>query len=453
MSEQALVVGVVTYNNLPMLQKCFDSWRKIPNSHLVVWDNGSEPETTEWLKQQPIDKLFLNPTNAGLCVGRNRIIEYNREVVRGPFILLLDSDVLFHEGSVELMLEAINSDPSIGMVGFGQANQGFPLAANGYVEEASNECILSRMDMWREIGLFPESLIYYSSDSWKSTLANMHGWKTKLVTSVKGYDHFAHGSHVNKPVPAIMRKDQEHWMSVESKFQTYWRQRLLLGKGNVYKADMSEPSGADWAVPDEIFEPNDRTLRLLKPTVLTQFTNWIDCQALTSLMNYVNGNYLELGCHQGLTLMQIAYNFPHLTCYGVDYSGRDIPLPEEQEDERPTSAEIGMHVRAFRNAKVFDVPIQKLGFSTLEDVALTFIDASLTYEGVKMATERVLEYYYALPVKRRIIAWHDYTPLRLKKEDDWIGVGEYVRKELSERFVCRFVRNTNLAYMIWNGER
>jgi ABC-type polysaccharide transport system permease subunit len=78
---------------------------------------------------------------------------------------------------------------------------------------------------------------------------------------------------------------------------------------------------------------------------------------------------------------------------------------------------------------------------------------SLTYEGVKEATERVLEYYYALPVKRRIIAWHDYTPLRLKKGDEWIGVGEYVRKELSERFVCRFVRNTNLAYMIWNGER
>jgi glycosyltransferase involved in cell wall biosynthesis len=448
-----LVVGVVTYNNLPMIQKCFESWRRIPNAHLAVWDNGSEPATTEWLKSQPIDKLYLNPTNAGLCVGRNRIIEYNREVVRGDFILLLDSDVLVHEGSVELMLEAINSDGSVGMVGFGQANQGFPLGANSFVEEASNECILSRMSMWREIGTFPESLTYYSSDSWKSTLANMHGWKTKLVTSVKGYDHFAHGSHVNKPVPAIMRKDEEYWLTMERRFVSYWRQRLLVGKGNVYKADMSEPNGADWLVPDEIFEPDDRVLKLLKPTVQTQFTNWIDAQALTMLMTHVNGNYLEIGCHHGLTLMQLAYNYPHMTCYGLDYSGTDIERPEEQQDERPSHEEIGWHTRSFRNVKTFDAPVAKFPFQSLEDVALTFIDANLTYEGVKEATERVLEHYYALPVKRRIIAWHDYTPLRLKQPGDWIGTGEYVRKELAERFVCRFVRNTNLAYMIWNGER
>jgi glycosyltransferase involved in cell wall biosynthesis len=451
--SDSLVVGIVTFNNLPMIQRCFESWRHIPSAHLVVWDNGSETDTTNWLKEQRIDKLFLNPSNAGLCVGRNRIIEYNREIVRGDFVLLLDSDVLFHDGSLPLMLKAINSDPSVGMVGFLQANQGFPLASNGYVEEASNECILSRMAMWREIGMFPESLAYYSGDSWKSTLANQHGWKTKLITSVKGYDHFAHGSHVNKPVPTLMRKDQEHWLGMEAKFISYWRQRLILGKGNAYKADMSEPSGADWAVPDEIFEPDDRTLKLLKPTVQTQYTNWIDCQALVSLTGYTNGNYLELGCHHGITLMQLAYNFPLKTCYGVDYSGSDFELPEQQKGERPTNAEIGWHTRAFRNVKTFDVPVQKFAFNNLEDVTTTFIDTSLTYEGVKMATERVLEYYYAMPVKRRIIAWHDYTPLRLKKEDDWIGVGEYVRKELSERFVCRFVRNTNIGYMIWNGER
>lgn len=451
--SQELVVGVVTFNNLPMIQKCFESWRRIPNTKLAIWDNGSEPETVEWLKAQQIDKLFLNPSNAGLCVGRNRIIEYNRETVRSPFILLLDSDVLFHEGSLELMLAAIDDDESVGMVGFGQANQGFPVSAGGFVEEASNECILSRMNMWREIGMFPESLVYYSSDSWKSTLANMHGWKTKLITSVKGYDHFAHGSHVNKPVPTIMRKDQDHWLSTEAKFISYWRQRLILGKGNVYKADMSEPAGADWAVPDEIFQPDDMALKLIKPSVQTQYVGWVDCQALISLMGYANGNYLELGCHHGITLMQLAYNFPHITCYGVDYSGNDFELLPQQKDERPTHAEIGWHTRAFRNVKTFDVPIEKFAFSNLEDVTLVFIDAGLDYKGVKMATERVLEYFLTLPVKRRIIAWHDYTPQRLKKEDDWIGVGEYVRKELSERFVCRFVRNTNIAYMIWNGER
>lgn len=439
-----LVVGIVTYNNLPMIQKCFESWRSIPEAHLVVWDNGSEPEVKAWLEAQAIDKLFLNPTNAGLCVGRNRIIEYNREVVRGPLILLIDSDVLFHEGSLEQMLTAMESDPDVGMVGFGQANQGFPVTSDGYVEELSNECILSRMDMWRQIGMFPESLRYYSSDSWKSTLANMHGWKTRIVMGAKGYDHFAHGSHVNRPVPAQMRIDQEHWLSTEAKFHNYWRRRLILGKGSVYKA--AEEAGADWKVPDEIFEPDAAKQTLIKPTNLRQFTAWLDCQALIGLTGLVDGNYLEIGCHQGLTLMQLAFNCPTMMCYGIDCSTLDSDLQPEQAAERPSRAEIGLQVRSFRNAKVFDTPFQKFGMDMLEDVALVFIDADNSFAGVKLITERVLEYFLRAPKKRRVIAWHDYTPKRLRKDGDWIGVGDYVRQEIADRFVCRFIRNTNIAY-------
>jgi glycosyltransferase involved in cell wall biosynthesis len=449
-----LVVGIVTFNNLPMIQRCFESWRKIPNSHLVVWDNGSEPDVIEWLQAQQIDKLFLNPTNAGLCIGRNRIIEYNREIVRGPNILLMDSDVLFHDGSAELMQAEIVKDGATGMVGFAQANQGFPMTAEGYVEEASNECILSKMEMWREIGTFPECLVYFSSDSWKSTLANMHGWRTKLIASAKGYDHFAHGSHVNKGVGQILKTDQNRWLATEARMEAYWRQRLLIGKGNLYKADMSEESNVDWKVADESFDPDNRRHALVQPTVLTQFTNWFDCQALCALMGHVQGNYLEVGCHQGLTLMQLAYNFPDRTCYGIDFSGPELEWPPEQQAEKPNTYEIGWQVRAFRNTHVFDVDFNKFGMSTLDDVSLAFIDADLSYKGVKAATERVLEYYYKLPPKKRIIAWHDYVPKRdLTDANKWIGVGEYVRKEIADRFVCRFIRGTNVAYMYYTGVR
>jgi glycosyltransferase involved in cell wall biosynthesis len=448
--SEPLVVGVVTYNNLPMLQKCFESWRRIPNAHLVIWDNGSDAATVDWLKTQQIDKLFLAPFNAGLCVGRNRIIEYNREAVRGPHVLLLDSDVLFHEGSVELMLEAINSDPVVGMVGFGQANHGFHLSIEGYVEEASNECILSRMDMWREIGLFPECLNYYSSDSWKSTLANMHGWKTRLVTSAKGYDHFAHGSHVNREVPFLMAKDRQKWIAVERNFESYWRQRLILGKGSLMPHFQAHD--ADSLVEEEVLVLDGHSEVIVKPSHNRQYTADYDVKALLHLFKRVRGNYLELGCHRGLTLMQFCYNFPGAVCYGVD-SSDEAGLPNRQHTECPSREELGCHVRAFKNAYVFDQKIEDFLIGQLDDVALVFIDSDHSYAGVKATTEKVLHHFYRqTDLKRRIIVWHDYIPKSQLTEGHpaaWIGVGDYIRTEIAPKLMCRWIRGTTLAYAVY----
>jgi glycosyltransferase involved in cell wall biosynthesis len=447
-SQPPIVVGIVTYNNLPMIQKCFESWRRIPNTRLVIWDNGSDPETVAWLREQKIDKLFLNAINAGLCVGRNRIIEHSRETELSPFILLMDSDVLFHEGSLDLMLETILSDESIGMVGFGQANHGFPATAQGFVEEASNECILSRISMWREIGLFPESLAYYSSDSWKSTLASMHGWKTKLISSAKGYDHFAHGSHVNKEVPVLMAKDMQKWATIERNFESYWRQRLILGKRGVV-----HPSGDPDALVDEetlLLDGHDEVI--LKPSLNRQYTSDYDVKALLRLFKRVRGNYLELGCHRGLTLMQFCYNFPDAICYGVD-SSDGAGIPSNQRTECPRREEIGSHVRAFKNACVFDQKIENFLIGQLDDVAFVFIDSDHTYEGVKAATEKVLHHFYRqTDLKKRIIAWHDYIPKSQINEEHpaaWIGVGDYVRTEVAPKLMCRWIRGTTVAYAVY----
>lgn len=450
-----IVVGVVTFNNLPMLERCFDSWRRIPDSHLVIWDNGSDKEIVDWLKSKPIDRLFSQSENAGLCVARNRIIEYNRNIVKHPYILLMDSDVLFHEGSLELMVSAMDADPEVGLVSFSQANQGvYPVSPDGYVEETSNECQLTRMRMWREIGLFPESLTYYSGDSWKSSIANMHGWRTKMVLGAKGYDHFAHGSHVNEGVSEILEKDQSYWLKTEEKFQKYWQRRFLLGKGKSYAGEYLDEPGADWKVPDEIYKAEDLAHKLIRPSVNRQFTSYFDCQALIWLAERVSGNYFEIGCHQGLTLMQLAYNYPDRVAYGLDYTGVNEKLNQAQASEQPTVQELGWQVRGFKNVQIFNCLFDQFNLNeSLDDVGLVFVDADSTYEGVKAITEKVLAYFMARSKKRRIVAWHDYIPQRLQKPDDadWIKVGHYVRSELADLFVCRFIRDTNLAYMVWNG--
>jgi hypothetical protein len=225
-------IGIVTFNNLPLLKRCFPSWRASRRGRLVIFDNGSAPEVVAWLRRQRIERLILAAANRGVWFARNRILECFRDRAEVEFVLLADSDVLFHDGMIEEMENRMRSDPQLGFVGYPQANRSFPVSPEGYVEELAGECQLTRMEMWREIGLFPENLEYYSADSWKSTIANMHGWRTAVVEGRQGYHHFQHGSHVNPGVREAMQRDVAQWARKETEFVRYWTRRLFVGKGN-----------------------------------------------------------------------------------------------------------------------------------------------------------------------------------------------------------------------------
>lgn len=231
----AVGIGVVTFNRLDLLEKCYPTWR-LANTVLAIFDNGSEPATVEWLRAQKPGKLIEADQNYGNPYGRNRLIEYFRD--HHPeieYLLLPDSDVELLPGALEAMVSVAQVNGDAGFVAFPQANKGFPVSPEGWVEEVAQECNLSRMAMWKEIGLHPESVMYYSSDSWKSTIANMHGWKTRLVLDAgEGYIHHQHGSQGNPGVKEQAERDVELWSQKDALFAEYWRLRLDKGKGNQY---------------------------------------------------------------------------------------------------------------------------------------------------------------------------------------------------------------------------
>lgn len=444
---EKIVVGVVTYNNRPLLERCFASWRSVPNAHLVVWDNGSSRETLDWLRMQPIDKLFVSPENVGVCIARNRIIEYNRDFLKCRYLLLLDSDVCLHDYASKALVDAAEADTSAGMFGFGQANKCWNVDSRGYVEEIANECTLSKMEMWSEIGLYPETLKYYSGDSWKSTIANMHGWKTRIVPGI-GYDHYAHGSTSNPGVTDQRAVDVEKWIEMESRFETYWRTRIILGKkGRTRHEARGNP---DNMVEEERIDLDTLGESILMPDKRMQFTSDYDVKVLMHLFNRLHGNYLEVGCHRGLTTMQFAYNFPDSTCYGIDHSGPDT-MPIEQKFEKPDLLEIGMHVKGFKNARTYSSRIDQTMLSKLRDVVFVFIDADLSYDGVKGITQEILQYLFNQKDDRmRIVAWHDYIPAHQETDEQrWIGVGKYIRDEVAGRLKCRWVTGSRIAYAVY----
>jgi glycosyltransferase involved in cell wall biosynthesis len=454
MSGQArIAVGIVTFNNLPLVEKCFTSWREVPNSHLVIFDNGSDPDVAAWLRHQAVDRLIMASRNMGLCVARNRIIEYCRDREIAPFVLLADSDVKFHKGMIERMLDVITADEQIGIVGFEQANKGFPVDADGNVEEIANECQLTRLEMWLEIGGFPERVKYYSGDSWKSTIANMHGWKTRVIRGEKGYDHFQHGSQVNPGVKELMIHDSKLWERKEYQFCLYWRTRILLGKGKLYKAEVLDED-SDAYVQETRFVAEEANVECLVPskTGLT-FTRQLDVEGLIMLAKQTSGNILEIGCHEGLTTMQFAYNFPERIVYGIDYSGKDPGICDEQSAEQPREDQIGRKVKMFRNTVIFDQLFERFNMNQLADVGFVFYDADLTYVGAKTSTEKVLEYFAAhLSPANRILAWHDYVPKRhVSSHPEWLRVGEYVRKEVSHGYKVHYLHGTDVAYLVYPG--
>lgn len=454
MSDAAsIAVGIVTYNNLPLIQKCFASWRDVPRSHLVVFDNGSEPEVIAWLRRQAIDRLIAAPKNMGLCVARNRIIEYCRDREVAKYVLLADSDVLFHAGMAERMVQVMTEDDQVGFVGFAQANKGFPVSVEGNVEEIANECQLTRLEMWLEIGGFPERLGYYSGDSWKSTIANMHGWKTRIVKGEKGYDHFQHGSQVNPGVRERMVVDSKLWEQKENQFCSYWHNRILLGKGKLYKPGVLSDDD-DGLVEEKRFVAEEANVECLLPSRSTfPFTQQLDVEALVAIARQTAGNILEVGCHEGFTTLQFAYNFPERTIYGVDYSGKTPGIRAEHSNEQPRADQIGSKVMNFRNVTIFDQHFAQFDMDQVENVGFVFYDADLTYEGVKSATEKVLHDFFAHPSPaRRILAWHDYVPKRhVSNHPPWLRVGEYVRKEIAHVYKVHYIRGTNVAYLIYPG--
>ena len=178
-----------------------------------------------------VTKLPDGWSNAGGAFGKNRVIEYFKD--KYEFILLSDSDVEFQHGCLENMLSVALSKIDAGYVGCPQANMGFAVHESGVTEELASICNLTCARMWQEVGLYPECLMYYSYDSWHTTLANMFGWRTYQLNK-DYYVHHAHSSQRHPGVIAQAEQDCRKWAETECKWEQYWKLRLEKGKGKIY---------------------------------------------------------------------------------------------------------------------------------------------------------------------------------------------------------------------------
>jgi GT2 family glycosyltransferase/Flp pilus assembly protein TadD/SAM-dependent methyltransferase len=110
---------ILTFNQLEYTKKCIDSIIKFTPEpiEIIFVDNGSTDGTVQWLKKlidkNKIYKLIENKENLGFARGCNQGINSSS----GEYILLLNNDVIVTENWLSGMLENLNRDQDIGIVG------------------------------------------------------------------------------------------------------------------------------------------------------------------------------------------------------------------------------------------------------------------------------------------------------------------------------------------------
>jgi len=117
--QKPVSIIILTWNALEYTQKCVNSIQnhtRYPHE-IVFVDNASTDGTVEYLrkliKERPNYKLIENHENKGFAVGNNQGVA----IATGEYVMLLNNDVLVSAGWLESLVESLEIDKNIGMVG------------------------------------------------------------------------------------------------------------------------------------------------------------------------------------------------------------------------------------------------------------------------------------------------------------------------------------------------
>ncbi len=105
-----VAIVVVTYQSAEFIGACLDSIAQIPDSEIIVVDNGSDDGTCGKVTERSV-RLIANPLNAGFAAAVNQGVK----ATGAPLILLLNPDARLETGLEPLV--ACFDDPETGGAG------------------------------------------------------------------------------------------------------------------------------------------------------------------------------------------------------------------------------------------------------------------------------------------------------------------------------------------------
>lgn len=116
MTTQApdLSIAIVTYNSEPFIAECLETVLAEQLSiEVFVVDNNSRDRSTEIVRHEfPEVKLIENTENYGFAKANNQALRQ----AKGRYILLLNPDIVLHEGCLETMVRYLERNADVGAV-------------------------------------------------------------------------------------------------------------------------------------------------------------------------------------------------------------------------------------------------------------------------------------------------------------------------------------------------
>lgn len=106
-------IVMLSWNALQFTKMALESIRAHTHGdyEIIIVDNGSGPETVEWLRTLAGVRIIYNATNRGYAGGNNQAIA----AAQGEYVVLLNNDVIVTEGWLDGLLEAFNRVPALGV--------------------------------------------------------------------------------------------------------------------------------------------------------------------------------------------------------------------------------------------------------------------------------------------------------------------------------------------------
>lgn len=116
MNETKLSIIIVNYNTQDLLKNCLDSLftnRPQAGYEIIVVDNNSSDGSKEIIRRYPKVKTIFNEQNLGFGKANNLGIK----MTRGDYVLLLNSDTIVLPQSIDKVIQYLENNPSVGILG------------------------------------------------------------------------------------------------------------------------------------------------------------------------------------------------------------------------------------------------------------------------------------------------------------------------------------------------
>ena len=105
---------IPTWNTAKITQKCVETINKyIPNSEIIVVDNGSTDNTVEVLSKIKKIKIVENHTNLGFAKANNIGLKKSTS----DYVVFMNSDIELIDKSLLNMVVYLKDNPNIGLIG------------------------------------------------------------------------------------------------------------------------------------------------------------------------------------------------------------------------------------------------------------------------------------------------------------------------------------------------